>query len=236
MPIKDEKEIILEPGSAITGLVREDQKEGEIVHRYFPFGPILAKTMVDPKLCKELLRRADKTHLDNRSTLAGHIDKENSFEKLDIQWFIENFKQYFNPYFETFERMVEPDGSHGYKKITGINIMNLWVNYMKAGEFNPPHTHGSDFSFVLYLQVPEGLKQEEQDYKGVGTGPGAIAFYYGEWQKLVRTEHHFMPESGMMFIFPAKLRHTVPPFKCKGTRISVSGNIELLGEVSYKGW
>ena len=45
-----------------------------------------------------------------------------------------------------------------------------------------------------------------------------------------------MPEKGMMFIFPGKLRHSVPPFKSPGTRVSVSGNIELLGEVSFKGW
>ncbi len=225
----------LNPGSAITGK-EEEQKEGQIIHRYFPFGPILAKTMVDHKLCDELLRRAKKTHIDNSENLAGHIKVENSFEKPDIDWFIKNFKPYFNPYFETFERMVEPDGNHGYKKITGINIMSLWVNFMKAGEFNPPHTHGADFSFVLYLDIPEDMLDEEKKYKGVGTGPGAIAFYYGEWQKLVRTEHHFMPEKGMMFIFPGKLRHSVPPFKSPGTRVSVSGNIELLGEVSFKGW
>ena len=54
----------LNPGSAITGK-EEEQKEGQIIHRYFPFGPILAKTMVDHKLCDELLRRAKKTHIDN---------------------------------------------------------------------------------------------------------------------------------------------------------------------------
>ena len=121
---------------------------------------------------------------------------------------------------------------NNFKK-TGMLTPN---EFMKAGDYNPPHTHGADFSFVLYLDIPEDMLDEEKKYKGVGTGPGAIAFYYGEWQKLVRTEHHFMPEKGMMFIFPGKLRHSVPPFKSPGTRVSVSGNIELLGEVSFKGW
>ena len=33
-----------------------------------------------------------------------------------------------------------------------------------------------------------------------------------------------VPEVGEMYIFPSQLKHSVPPFKCDGVRISMSGN------------
>ncbi len=30
----------------------------------------------------------------------------------------------------------------------------VWVNFMKAGEWNPSHSHSGDISCVTYLQVP----------------------------------------------------------------------------------
>ena len=101
---------------------------------------------------------------------------------------------------------------------------------MKAGEYNPPHIHGFDFSFVFYLQIPKGLEKEKEDFKGIGVGPGSISFYYGEWQRMMRSEHHFWPKVGDFYIWPAKLKHGVPPFKSPGERISVSGNFEILSK------
>ena len=41
-------------------------------------------------------------------------------------------------------------------------------------------------------------------------------------------EHYFVPEEATMFMFPAYLRHMVYPFRSKCTRISVSGNLEVI--------
>ena len=40
---------------------------------------------------------------------------------------------------------------------------------MKAGDFNPLHTHGGDYSFVLFLDVPKQLEKEQEDFKGTST-------------------------------------------------------------------
>jgi hypothetical protein len=98
---------------------------------------------------------------------------------------------------------------------------------MKNGEFNPEHIHDSDLSFVIYLQVPELLKQEREQYIGRSGGPGSIEFLYGEDLNFFLTSHTFFPENKDIFIFPGKLRHTVSPFKWNCERISVSGNLNF---------
>jgi hypothetical protein len=36
---------------------------------------------------------------------------------------------------------------------------------MEAGDFNPVHTHGGDYSFVLFLDVPKQLKKNKKNIK-----------------------------------------------------------------------
>ena len=68
---------------------------------------------------------------------------------------------------------------------------------------------------------------ENNNFKGKGSGPGCISFFHGENHDAYKSEYHFLPKKGYMFIFPAYLRHYVPPFKSDVTRVSVSGNITL---------
>ena len=36
----------------------------------------------------------------------------------------------------------------------------LWCNWQGAGDFNPPHDHGGDLTWVIYLKIPEELNEE----------------------------------------------------------------------------
>ena len=49
---------------------------------------------------------------------------------------------------------------------------------MEAGDFNPVHTHGADYSFVLFLDVPKQLKKEQDKFEGTSAKPGALMFEY----------------------------------------------------------
>ena len=44
---------------------------------------------------------------------------------------------------------------------------------MKAGDFNPLHTHGGDYSFVVFLDVPKQLEKEQEEFKGTSAKPQA---------------------------------------------------------------
>ena len=106
-----------------------------------------------------------------------------------------------------------------------MNLDKLWINFMKKGEFNPVHDHSGNISFVIYTSVPNEILMENKDFKGKGSGPGCISFFHGENSENYRSEYHFLPKRGYMFIFPAWLKHWVCPFQSDCVRISVSGNV-----------
>jgi len=199
--------------------------------RYLHFGPVIGGVSTDPNLCDELLKRGRETTKSHVPNLAGHLDKENIYPEKDKIWFIDNFKQYFIPYIKKLQNADDPNFFYAVPPVHRVWLATLWINFMKAGEYNPPHNHSGAYSFVLYLQVPKELAIEEREFKGNGTGPGCISFMYGEDQTGIRTGHGVRPTLYDLWIFPASLKHTVPPFKSNVERISVSGNFYITDEL-----
>ncbi len=191
---------------------------------YYRFGPIIAQYKLNSNFINELNKRGNRTHLDHSTKLAGHILKENKFDIKDKEWFLDNIKELFSEYIQTLQNY---SFDRARPSIKNINLEKLWINFMKNGEFNPAHTHAGDLSFVIYTSVPDEILIENKSFKGAGSGPGCISFFYGENSNNYISEYSFVPKTGNIFIFPASLRHYVAPFKSKVTRISVSGNLVL---------
>ena len=122
---------------------------------------------------------------------------------------------------------------YGIKNFKDIDVIGSpWINYMKAGEFNPPHNHPlGQFSMVIYLQIPKELVKEYEETKDDhnSEGPGAICFQYGERLPFNICRYWRMPTEGMLIVFPAWLQHYVHSFTSNVERISVSGNIRFMG-------
>ena len=102
-----------------------------------------------------------------------------------------------------------------------LNIISAWINDMKEGEYNPPHTHhnGTGFSVVLFLNIPEYINDVKDPHK---FHDGQLGFGGFENQKI-----WIEPEVGDFFIFNANHTHYVMPFKVKTkgeTRRSMSFN------------
>jgi hypothetical protein len=188
------------------------------------WGPCLTKFILDDDLCKGLLDRGKVLKEDARHNLAGHIDKEFFYEKTDRDWFLSKFSPVIN------DHMVFLNKYHGKDLKVNCKLTDLWINFMKNGEFNPPHIHSGELSFVIYLQVPEKLKLEKKNYKGTDiAGPGGIRFINAlNNDRLNITENPIFPQEKECYIFPASLNHMVFPFKSDCERISVSGNFEFL--------
>lgn len=189
----------------------------------YQFGPILAKYKLEDNFIQELYKRGKKTSKDYSHQLAGHINKENEFDLKDRQWFFQNTNQLFLQYVELLKTR-----SLKKKNFNSIELTSLWINFMKNGEFNPIHHHIGDVSFVIYASVPKDIIDEKKNFKGRGVGPGTISFLYGEEADSYTSHYNFLPQKGMMFMFPASLRHFVPPFKSDVTRVSISGNIKFI--------
>ena len=189
---------------------------------YF-LGPLLFNTKInDEDINKILSLCIREKNKDSRKTLAGHIQEEYSIDPIKLTNIL---KIYLDGYVQYFENWYS-------KNLESIETIGSWVNFMKAGEFNPPHMHlNCDFTCVIYLDIPKELIHENKEYIGTLAGkggPGAISFrtnIYNEKYNTCRIDH--FPERGDFFIFPGSLEHFVYPFKSNCERISVSANFNF---------
>tara|TARA_R110000824_G_scaffold89166_1_gene218839 strand:- start:150 stop:749 length:600 start_codon:yes stop_codon:yes gene_type:complete len=192
--------------------------DNEVINfRYYNWGPLLYSSRVTPDRVTKILEICNKAKKSYAHNLAGHLKKEVVLPALKIF-------NILNPYFGSYTRCGEET-----KILTNLPLLimeSAWVNYMEAGDFNPPHNHDGELSFVLFLKVPDKLKKENEEFKGTSIGPGAIEFRVARSDaKRSIDGHEFFPTEGDIFIFPSHLEHWVYPFKSKITRISVSGNL-----------
>ena len=197
----------------------------KVDYSHLSWGPFVMKTKMPNYIIKKLKTEGKKAKKSYNHALAGHLDNQFLYPEKVQKWFYNEIHPIVRAYRD------------GHCKFHGLKALNmdfkaddLWVNYMKAGDFNPKHTHGGDYSFVLFLDVPKQLKKEQEDFKGTSIKPGSLQFEFTQQAKprWATTGTAIIPETGDFYMFPALLQHWVCPFKSKITRISVSGNLKIL--------
>ena len=193
-----------------------------------PWGPWSIQSTIDQKFIDILLEKGNESrakNLDNRRILAGQMDYEYYYEDFK-EWFC----PLFDPYMSAYQVGAMSNGRQLFKKpVIGYEMISLWINYQQAYEYNPPHNHGGDLSFVIWLQIPEEIVKEhiETKHEHNNPGPGMICFDLGPEMPLSVNRVGFLPKVGDIVIFPAWLQHHVNSFKSDVARISVSGNIKM---------
>ena len=186
------------------------------------WGPCLVKTKITEEWRQLFLSEARASKKDFESRLAGMLMRQVEFRDSSLfdKFFSDMFKMYDHALQDwTGDRNIIAGGGEMY------NLESLWANFQGPGDFNPPHSHGGALSWVIYLQIPDELIEENKQYKGTSAGPGGITFTYGDGPREVITYQTYLPHTGDMYIFPAWLQHWVYPFKSDVERISVSGNV-----------
>tara|TARA_B100000959_G_scaffold142869_1_gene150005 strand:- start:10468 stop:11103 length:636 start_codon:yes stop_codon:yes gene_type:complete len=154
--------------------------------------------------------------------LAGNISKSLNLEDKD-GWF---YKTVLSKLIVEFAESY-PDNYISDDPFTH----SLWVNYQKETEFNPFHSHGGVFSFVVWIKIPTDWREQHALPISANSNlPCASDFefvYTTMLGDITRYRYTLDDESeGRMLFFPAKLKHSVYPFyNCDKERISISGNI-----------
>jgi uncharacterized protein (TIGR02466 family) len=198
----------------------DENLEGK--YSFYYWGPYLFQTGISPKVAKTLLSKGKKLTEKFNKSLAGQI--ENEFVYSDTSFFMSEFKRVVDLYLEGYRHFANLPN---YK--AKLSFKNMWINYQKKNEYNPPHIHtGCSHSFVIYLKMPKQIKKEYFNNKTQSAGPGSINFSYGEHNEWCNTDHGFFPEENTMFVFPSFLKHHVESFKSDVTRITVAGNFSLI--------
>ena len=158
-----------------------------------------------------------KNTLGNKNTLNSYV--LNSKELLEIKKWFESKLNFF-----TKNILSYPDNLNLY-------ITQSWVNYTKTGEYHNLHIHSNSlYSGVFYFQTEETdvIKFETSESR-VG---GPLFNIQRKEYNLYNANGWILPvKTGKLLIFPSNLEHSVPITKSKNTRISLSFNTFIRGEI-----
>ena len=194
----------------------------EIKYGILTWGPCVVQLKITEDFRKKLLSEAEQSKqeaLKFNHKLAGVIKEEYTYRNKEM--FLPEISQVLGVYDQAYQKFKNKP----YDEKPEYLLNELWVNFMKKNEFNPPHDHADQLSFVIFLDVPEEIHKEQKEYKGQSGGPGSLSFWYGEGNRQAITYQGIRPNNGDMFIFPSWVKHYVAPFYSDVTRISVSGNV-----------
>ena len=216
---------LLTRGRQLKGRVDLDHRDslaGVLDQEYrFPGGP--TKYATAQQVTEDLVLPTSENPLEWEALARKLKGKgEDVFET----WFVPGFKPYVDFYIEKMEERLE---MLFMSKPFTWDLESLWINFQQSSDFQPPHLHDGHLSFVIYLQFPEEIVEENK--KSIGdrknSGPGTINFMYGEILDFSKSVFALLPEEGDLLMFPSWLKHYVIPYKSDVERISVSGNLKF---------
>ena len=169
-----------------------------------------------PKANKQLVGKIK----DEVSLFYGGQDSEkmhrHNFVSQDIlKWFYSTFKHY-----------LDWNKIYDYK----MNINSIWVNEMKAHEYNPVHIHQgmlfTGLSSVMIMTLPKDTGVEySAESKPMNGRLQIIGAAAGQFAK---TDYSPNMRVGDFYIFPYDMRHCVYPFnRTKEKRRTLVCNIDV---------
>jgi len=176
---------------------------------------------------KKECAKAKKKGVPFNNTLIGHIKEE--YKMPGISKSLHNYLcsvASTHKNFEFFNKRLNILSEN-----RPLYLHSFWVNYQKKHEFNPVHNHSGVLSFIVFIQIPYLIKDQDKISPGKysnGNRAGRLAFL--EITPTGRIEHKVFDVDKTweqsVLIFPAELNHIVYPFyKVNKPRITISGNI-----------
>ena len=161
----------------------------------------------------------------NNYNLAGHLEKQIRIEDMPDAVKEDIMSHFYRQEVQRYMR-IHKDTSH---PLLPIGLESVWINYQKKHEFNPMHNHGGLFSFVIFINIPYDLEEEDKFFpEKQDPKTSRLSFVVnspmGVPEELaINVDQGFV---GKMIFFDAKLPHMVYPFYTSdGERITASGNV-----------
>ena len=226
--------------SFVTNVAYFNTDQGDKI--LYPFSPPIFQTEVDENFTNTLLEEGRKLNIkedDWNNKLAGNLiygrsykykqdmtDKAEAYIKVYVERFFNGLIQRFgvDSNVDTLLRKTDDREQNRQGK---LKLDTIWVNFSKKHDFNPPHSHSGILSFVIFLKVPKEIFKVQADSNSKQAGK--IVFTFGDQiSKIQGSEYPIAPYKNLMLIFPANLRHFVPPYWVDEERISVSGNFIIV--------
>jgi uncharacterized protein (TIGR02466 family) len=157
---------------------------------------------------------------DTRANIGNATSQDNSIlcrkELTSIRDFIETS---VSDYFTT---VYNPK-----HKVT-LRITQSWANYTRSGQYHHKHRHPN--SFVSGVFYPQADRETDKIYF-YKSGFDLIKLPPKDWNTWNSESWWFDVGTGDLLIFPSSLEHMVEPVQGDQTRISLSFNTFLVGNV-----
>ena len=200
----------------------EDNRH-EITMRVYVLGSFVIKYNLPMKMIDEINKAYDEANdLEKwNDRLAGKIAEENLVNDL----MTDKMKEIFLGCFQAYMKHIQ--------KPYWIPTLNtVWINEMRANEYNPFHYHTSEetdlgLSSVLVLKKPTTYGKEVT--KPEDPCNGMLEFVGGQQDTLSISQLRVNAQPGEFFVFPYTMLHGVYPFNgTEETRRTLSYNCDLL--------
>ena len=169
-----------------------------------------------PKANKQLVGKIkDEVSLHYSGENSPKMHQHNFLSQDTLKWFYSVFKHYLD-----WNKVVYQD----------MKINSIWVNEMKANEYNPVHIHQgmlyTGLSSVMIMKLPKeyGIEYSSPD-KPINGRLQIIGAAAGQFAK---TDYSPNTKIGDFYIFPYDMRHCVYPFNStKEKRRTLVCNIDI---------
>ena len=169
-----------------------------------------------PKANKQLVGKIkDEVSLHYSGENSPKMHQHNFLSQDTLKWFYSVFKHYLD-----WNKVVYQN----------MKINSIWVNEMKANEYNPVHIHQgllyTGLSSVMIMKLPKeyGIEYSSPD-KPINGRLQIIGAAAGQFAK---TDYSHNTKIGDFYIFPYDMRHCVYPFNStKEKRRTLVCNIDI---------
>ena len=200
----------------------EDNRH-EITMRAYVLGSFVIKYNLPMKMIDEINKAYDEaSDLEKwNDRLAGKIAEENLVNDL----MTDKMKEIFLGCFQAYMKHIQ-------KPYWVPTLNTVWINEMRANEYNPFHYHTSEetdlgLSSVLVLKKPTTYGKEVT--KPEDPCNGMLEFVGGQQDTLSISQLRVNAQPGEFFVFPYTMLHGVYPFNgTEETRRTLSYNCDLL--------
>ena len=206
-----------------------------------PFGPTIYRGKLSDDEITYIQSVAKDTMEANKrigKMLVGIMKDHFSAHVTDVSRFLALLKPHIIKYAQyelkrRNELTFEQDGIQGVSKgeidwdsMTYTLGKGPWINFQRAGEYQPCHEHVGEISSVVYIDIPDKIAQEEYTKDTNMNCPGQIEFLFGSGDLGSTGTQKFIPRTGDFLLFPSALKHIAYPFHTENvTRISMSFNV-----------
>jgi uncharacterized protein (TIGR02466 family) len=160
-----------------------------------------------------LLNLPKVLNMGNLRSESGYIFEYSLFAEL---------KKTINEHIKEYVNIVYPNSN------LNVYITQSWANYTELNQYHHKHSHPNSFiSGVFYVNA---IKNEDmiKFYKDL---PFIYQINHNQSNNYNSGEVAILIETGDLVLFPSNFTHNVPPTTSKETRISISFNTFIKGNI-----